>query len=163
MVNSIGLRARGPEPRRRAGLVLAFIGTHGVFAAGPTNNGLGCSATHAQVTDVTYTISGTSGTSTTTHLRDHAASGDTVTAHFKVTTTPSTGCVTMSLVSYQAPLPHFTTASAPQQNVFQQVSRTFKNDETGSLRVTLPTCFYHKSTLSLGVPSGHLQRPMTTT
>ena len=73
-----------------------------------------------------------------TTLRGQAASGDTVEATFTV---PANCSMQLSLASYAATLPYFTTASAPQQELFQSQTGTFSGG-VHSLSVAVPTCMY---------------------
>ncbi|MDQ6846184.1 MAG: hypothetical protein M3019_01150 [Candidatus Dormibacteraeota bacterium] len=102
---------------------------------GGVTTGSSCASSNPQLSDVSYLLG---GSKTVSNLRGQAAAGEIVKATFTV---PANCSMQLSLASYTAPLPYFTTASAPQQKLFDSQTGTFTGG-VHSMSVTLPTCMY---------------------
>ncbi len=90
-------------------------------------------------TNISYKVTTPNNCSTTvTDLGGNTQQGDTVTANFTV---PSGMNDTLTLVSYIAPGPSFSDATAYQQVIYDQQTGTFAPG-THSLTVTIPNCDY---------------------
>ncbi|MBJ7596238.1 MAG: hypothetical protein JF886_15525 [Candidatus Dormibacteraeota bacterium] len=94
-----------------------------------------CASSSPQLSDVSFLLG---GSKTVSNLRGQAAAGEIVKATFTV---PANCSMQLSLASYTAPLPYFTTASAPQQTLFDSQTGTFTGG-VHSMSITLPTCMY---------------------
>ncbi|MGA2500384.1 MAG: SdrD B-like domain-containing protein, partial [Tepidisphaeraceae bacterium] len=78
------------------------------------------------------------GTTRLTTLSGGTHQGDTVTVYFTV----GSAAATLSLVSYTAPGSTFDATVASKQNIFDVATGSFAAGSSGSLTVTIPSCYY---------------------